>query len=78
MVDVYTHDNRISWNATWRTWHAKASDLGWLLGPVQITDPQTGSGRRYDFQYPQIDEGGEIIAWWFASEDGTKLKLLRA
>lgn len=78
MTDVYTTDNRIIWNEIWRIWSAKSSDLGWLLGPVQITDPQTGIGRRYDFQYPQTDENGEIIAWWFASEDGTKLKLLRA
>ena len=78
MVDVYTNDNRISWNEIWRTWSAKASDLGWLLGPVLITEPQTGVSQRYNFQYPQVDEGGEIIAWWFGSEDGTKLKLLRA
>jgi hypothetical protein len=78
MVEVNTTDDRLNWNETWRTWSAKASDLGWLLGPVRITDMRTGESQYFTFQYKQVDNENEILAWWFIASNGTKLKLLRA
>lgn len=77
MAYIHTNDNRIRWNEIWRTWSAKKSDFGCTLDPVLITDFETGFDRKYRFQYIQVNDDGKAIAWWFAAEDGTKLKIVQ-